>query len=332
MLLNELMPVYDVVERHRTLVSAAPRVVFRAIREADLSGGPLTRLLLAARAIPAAAIAFARSPRAARAEWRTRRSEPARGMRLADFERAGFRIVAEREPEELLIGLLGKFWTARGGLCHDVTAADFAAGPPAGYALAGWSFSVAPGPDDRSELRTETRVWCAPDARAKFRAYWLLVRPGSGLIRRAMLRAIRRVAERQALAVLVVASCAFGVQAASPEHTPAELTGTWRGTSTCTDKVAAPACRDEVVVYDFLAGDKPGIVQWKADKIVNGKREPMGEIELAYDTAEACWIADLETPRGRFVWCLAVDGAHLAGTGWTMPGKKIVRKADARKD
>lgn len=196
MLLNELMPVYDVVESHRIVVGAAPGDVFRAIREADLGGGPLTRALLAVRAFPAALLAVARSPQGAVAEWRVRRSDRARGLRLIDFERAGFRIVAERAPHELVIGLLGKFWTSRGGLCADVTVASFAAGPPVGYALAGWNFTVAARADGRSELRTETRVRCAPDARGKFRAYWLLVRPGSGLIRRAMLRAIRREAER----------------------------------------------------------------------------------------------------------------------------------------
>lgn len=200
MLLNELMPVYDVVERHRIIVRAARGVVFRAIREADLSSGPLTRALFAVRAIPAAILAVARSPRAALAGWRVRHAERARGLRLADFERAGFRVVAERAPEELMIGLLGKFWTLRGGLCADVTASHFAAGPPVGYALAGWNFTVAERADGRSELRTETRVWCAPDARVKFRAYWLVVRPGSGLIRRAMLRGIRREAERLARA------------------------------------------------------------------------------------------------------------------------------------
>lgn len=199
MLLNELMPVYDVVERHRIIVRAARDVVFRAIREADLSGGPLTRALLAVRAIPAAILAVARSPRAGVAEYRVRQSQRGRGLRLTDFERAGFRVVAERAPEELMIGLLGKFWTSRGGLC-DVTAAHFAAGPPVGYALAGWNFTVAARADGLSELCTETRVWCAPDARVKFRAYWFFVRPGSGLIRRAMLGGIRREAERQALA------------------------------------------------------------------------------------------------------------------------------------
>jgi hypothetical protein len=198
--LDDLMPVYDVVERHGTVVRAAPEHVFAAIREADLSGGMVTRVLLAARAVPAAFLAVARHPRTALDEWRGRRASGRRGTRLADFERAGFRIVAERAPEELVIGLVGRFWTPRGDLRADVSQADFASGPPPGYALAGWNFTVTPRRDGLTELRTETRVWCAPDARASFRAYWLIVRPGSGLIRRAMLRAIRREAERRAAA------------------------------------------------------------------------------------------------------------------------------------
>ena len=191
------MPVYDVVECHRTFVRAAPVVVFRAIREADLAGGMIPRALLALRAIPAALVALLRSPRALRTEWRARRAGRRNGIRLADFERAGFRVMAEHAPTELVIGLLGRFWTARGGLCAEVSTAHFAAGPPMGLALAGWNFTVIARENGGSELRTETRVWCAPDARTKFRAYWLFVRPGSGLIRRAMLGAIRRDAEHR---------------------------------------------------------------------------------------------------------------------------------------
>ncbi len=198
MLLDELMPVYDVVERHRIIVHATPEIVFDAIRAANLGRGPLTRTLLTVRAVPAAVIAFLRSPRAARAEWRARRSGRRRGLRLADFERTGFRVVAERRPAELVIGLLGRFWTPRGGLHPEVTRAHFSAVPPQGFALAGWNFSVIPCGDGVVELRTGTRVWCAHDARMKFRAYWFVVRPGSGLIRRAMLRAIRLQAERPA--------------------------------------------------------------------------------------------------------------------------------------
>ena len=193
------MPVYDVVERHRTLVRAAPRAVYAALREADLAGGPIATALMTARIVPAMLMTLVRSPRRAMLELRQRRDHRAErpgGFRLADFERSGFRIVAEREPEELVIGLLGKFWTPRGGLRSTVSADDFRAGPPSGLALAGWNFTVVPQAGGLTELATETRVRCADDARARFRAYWLVVRPGSGLIRREMLAAIRREAEQ----------------------------------------------------------------------------------------------------------------------------------------
>lgn len=199
-LLDELMPVYDVVERHHALVRAPAAAVYAAIREADLAGGPIASLLMGVRMIPAGAIALLRDPRAALAEWRERRAgRRARhgAMRLRDFERAGFHVIAERPPSELVIGLLGRFWTPRGGLHPTVGEADFRAGPPPGKALAGWNFTVISHGDGTTALATETRVWCAPDARASFRLYWLLVRPGSGLIRREMLRAIRREAERR---------------------------------------------------------------------------------------------------------------------------------------
>ena len=196
MLLDEVMPRYDVVERHATVVRASPAVVYAAIREADLIAGPITRSLLALRALPAVILAVQRSPRNALVEWRERRAR--RGSRLADLESSGFRIVAERAPEELVIGVLGRFWTPR-GLRTEVSVADFAGGPPRGFAIAGWNFMVTARADGRTELRTETRVWCAPDVRGRFGAYWLVIRPWSGLIRHAMLREIRLHAERRSV-------------------------------------------------------------------------------------------------------------------------------------
>ena len=131
--------------------------------------------------------------------------------------------------------------------------------------------------------------------------------------------------------ILMAATCALAASPASTDHKPAELVGSWRGTSTCTDLVAAPGCRDEVVVYDFTAGDKPGTVRWKADKMVDGQRQPMGEMDLQYDEAGRCWAAELSTPRVRIAWCLVVDGTHLTGTGRLLPDNQTVRKVDARK-
>src|SRR5438105_1664859 len=102
------MPRYDVVERHRIRVLAAPATVYAAIRTADLTGGPFTRLLLAIRKLPAALLAAAHSPREAQAEWRAPRTS--RDVTLAGFERAGVRVVAERppgRPERHEVGNLG---------------------------------------------------------------------------------------------------------------------------------------------------------------------------------------------------------------------------------
>jgi hypothetical protein len=122
------------------------------------------------------------------------------------------------------------------------------------------------------------------------------------------------------------------VSSASGGITPSELVGTWRGTSTCTDRVAAPACRDEVVVYEFSVGAKPGTVHWKADKVVDGQRQPMGEMDVAYDRDDKCWKGEFISPRAHTVWCLAVDGDHLTGTGRLLPGKETVRRIDVRRD
>lgn len=132
--------------------------------------------------------------------------------------------------------------------------------------------------------------------------------------------------------VLLMAGSLLAATAEADDHKPSEIIGTWRGTSTCTDLRAAPACKDEVVVYDFAAGAKPGTVHWKADKVVNGQREPMGAMDLTYDDAGKCWAAEFNSPRVRSVWCLTVKGAHLTGTATLLPGRETVRKVDARKD
>ena len=120
--------------------------------------------------------------------------------------------------------------------------------------------------------------------------------------------------------------------AQKPASDPSGLLGTWRGTSTCTDRVAAPACNDEVVVYEFKTGPKPGIIRWLADKIVDGKREPMGELELAWDKPERCWKAEFSSPRGKTVWKVSIDGSRLTGTAEHLPGGETIRRIDAKKE
>jgi hypothetical protein len=141
---------------------------------------------------------------------------------------------------------------------------------------------------------------------------------------------------RHSLARGVVAFALIGnaslLIAASSKHPRSELIGAWRGTSVCTDRVAAPVCKDEVVVYEFSQGSQPEVVHWKADKVVGGERVPMGEFDLTYNENDACWRAEFTSPRVHMIWCVVVKGTELKGTAWLLPGKQIVRKIDAHKD
>lgn len=112
----------------------------------------------------------------------------------------------------------------------------------------------------------------------------------------------------------------------------AQLIGVWRGTSTCIDRVAAPACQNETVVYEFTPGPQPGAVHWVADKVIAGQRERMGELELEYDKAEGCWEAVFTAPRVTSVWRLTVDGSRLTGTARLLPGNETIRRVDLRKE
>ena len=113
---------------------------------------------------------------------------------------------------------------------------------------------------------------------------------------------------------------------------PKTLLGTWHGASTCTDRVAAPACADETVVYVMTPGPTPGTVHWVADKIVGGQRQPMGELDLIYDAVDARWKATFTNPRVTVEWCLAVDGSAMTGGARLMPDRTAIRTIDLRKD
>jgi hypothetical protein len=189
MLIDEYLPRYDVRERHSLLVRASPRETYAALRSTDLAGAPLVRMLLLLRALPGA---LGRG-RAGLDALRLRRAE---AITLATFEARGFRVLAETPPEELLIGLEGQFWRPAGGLCTPPSELFRVQAPSPGMARAVWNFALRPMANGETELRTETRVQCADAAtRRRFLPYSWLIRPGSGVLRCAMLRAIRRTAE-----------------------------------------------------------------------------------------------------------------------------------------
>jgi hypothetical protein len=177
-LIDEFMPVYDVSEYHEIRIRGPIGRVYDSLRTTDLGASFTVRLLLRLRALPDL---FSRKRR--RRESRI------------DFDsllKNGFVLLGENQPNEIAVGLVGRFWTAAGGTCRLSSADEFRSFEQSGYAKAVWNFSLVEEGGDATRLATETRVRCLDDgSRSLFRLYWSVIAPFSGLIRREVLRAIR---------------------------------------------------------------------------------------------------------------------------------------------
>jgi hypothetical protein len=177
-MLEDFLPVHDFNEVHRISCSAPPGVVMSSASELTPRELPLLVMLMAIRSLPA--LARGRRP-------------PMGGPIVDAFRRGGF-VVLEDTPDELVLGAIGRFWRPSGGMKR-IEPDRFRSFSEPGWAKAAFSFRVEQ-IDARTVLETETRV-VATDraARLKFGRYWRLIRPASGAIRVAWLRAIRRKAE-----------------------------------------------------------------------------------------------------------------------------------------
>jgi hypothetical protein len=126
-------------------------------------------------------------------------------------------------------------------------------------------------------------------------------------------------------------SCAFLLVAAYPAATAAQapttadILGTWRGTSICVDKAAFPACHDEEVVYEVRpAAQSPDSVLLRADKVVNGVREFMGELVFGRGPGGE-WSSVFQSPRFRARWTVRVEGRRMSGALIDLPSGRQVR-------
>ncbi|HXU40412.1 MAG TPA: hypothetical protein VN937_28910 [Blastocatellia bacterium] len=181
-LIDEFMPIYDVSEYHEIRIRASIARVYDSLRRTDLGTSFIVRVLLRLRSLP---------------DLLSRKGRH-RESRI-DFEsllKNGFVLLGENPPNEIALGLVGKFWTAAGGTCRLSSAEEFKAFEQAGYAKAVWNFSLVEEGVDATRLATETRVRCLDDGgRWVFRLYWSVIAPFSGLIRGEVLRAIRNATE-----------------------------------------------------------------------------------------------------------------------------------------
>jgi hypothetical protein len=194
-LIDSWMPAYDVKARYAIHIPAPPPQVYATLLATDFSRPWLVRGLMGIRSLPS----FFSSPGSA---WRRliRPSRKPHGS-LSDLTSSDFVLLEESPPREIILGITGRFWTLAAE-CVPVSPERFRDALPPGIAQGVWNFAVVANLVG-SELSTETRIRCADVATLRqFRRYWRIVAPGSGLIRHAILRQVRREAQTRASATV----------------------------------------------------------------------------------------------------------------------------------
>jgi hypothetical protein len=185
--LDRYLPVYGQREVHHIRLPVPPARAWRALWEVTLADLPLTRGLLRVRNLPALLLGRDASS-----------VVPASGPAMETFRGRGWLTLANEPGQVFAAAAIGRFWRPVAGQFLEVRDADeFTAFRQPGFARAVMSFEVFPD-GTGSTLVTETRVHGTdPRARRLFALYWLLIRPGSGLIRIGVLRAVRRRCQAQ---------------------------------------------------------------------------------------------------------------------------------------
>lgn len=179
-LLDRVMPVYDVVEHHSIRVLAPYTDVFRTACELDLKRSRAIRAIFRLRELMLGATS----------------AGPARPLRLVeDMQALGWRMLAEIPGREIVMGTVTRPWVANVRFLS-IPPDDFARFQEPNYVKIAWTLRADTEGDSATLFQTETRAWATDSgARARFRIYWFLFRPGIVLIRKAALRLLREECE-----------------------------------------------------------------------------------------------------------------------------------------
>jgi hypothetical protein len=191
MLIDDVLPEFDVTRVESTVVSAPPDVVYRVALDLDMvqmaRDDALVGFLFAVRGLPDQVLhLLGRRPA----------PEPPASMRLADLPSEGeWARLAEDPGREIVFGAVGRFWN--GPIEWRTTSAEtFASVTDPDTARIAANLAVLPYSGGRVLLTYETRTAATDEsARQGVERYWRFLSPFVGIVLRAVLRDIRRRAE-----------------------------------------------------------------------------------------------------------------------------------------
>jgi len=179
--IDDLLPAPHFRERHERRIAAPPAAVWDAVQDLRLGDLALSRALMGIRLLPA------------QLAGRTEASRMVEGRLLDEGPVA---VLASDPDHAVLGGGVMQPWRLTGGdEPPELDAPALQAFAEPGWVKVGFDLVIEPS-GRGSRLSTETRITATdPRTRARFGLYWLVIRLGSGLIRRDMLRAVARRAE-----------------------------------------------------------------------------------------------------------------------------------------
>jgi hypothetical protein len=168
MLIDEFLPPFDFSEHHSIAIGADSGKVYNSIRNLNFNSSAITKFLFKLRGLSTNATS------------------------LDGLRHMGFILLGERLNDEIVLGIVGKFWTLSGCI-QFLTPKDFFKFKTPSYAKAVWNFTLSETSPGVTALATETRILCLDKTSLMyFRLYWFFVQPFSGMVRNAVLRSIKR--------------------------------------------------------------------------------------------------------------------------------------------
>jgi hypothetical protein len=172
MLIDQLLPTFDIKARYQIDVQAPASRAYAVARHLDMRNSFAVRWLYRLRGLPEADLTFE-----GMLKW-------------------GFVLLADKPSQEIVFGLIGRFWTPYPRI-QRVRVDDFMAFNQPGFAKAVGNMAFIPLSDAKGvRVTTETRIQCLGKAsRRYFRLYWRLIAPFSGIIRKEWLRLVKQRAE-----------------------------------------------------------------------------------------------------------------------------------------
>ncbi|WP_214364462.1 hypothetical protein [Pseudonocardia sp. H11422] len=190
-LLDRFLPDPEIDEYHRVRVRAPAAVTYAAARGMDPMASRLVALIFRLRALPATL--HRRHEAGGAASW-------ARGSRglVDEAVSIGWGVLAEEPGREIVVGCYTQPWHQEVRF-HALPPEDFAAFAEPGYVKIAWTVGAEPVSPGESVFVTRTRVAATdPEARRRFRRYWVPMSAGIVLIRYLNLSTVKREAERRA--------------------------------------------------------------------------------------------------------------------------------------